>query len=373
MRIVVNGRFSGSKTGVGRVIENLLIHLERIDVENEYFIYVNREFSDFISFKNPNFHLLSNGVPAENSLLNHIWTQTGFLRQIRRHRADVVILPQINLFIFKMAPTILFQHDLIEYHLPNQKWYKLLFRRIAYPLALRLSDRIVCVSGNTKGDVERFFGVADNKLAVIPNGVDMSLFRKLNENEAKSVVDRRYGVKGDFILYTGTLTLPQKNLLRLVEAYDVLVRKGVTHKLVLVGGEGKDAHLISKKVKELGLSDRVIFTGYVHDDNLPYFYSAASVFCFPSLYEGFGLPVLEAMACGCPVVTSSTSSLLEVAGDAALLVDPLKKDEIADAISRLIEFEELRRSCVEQGFQQAGIFSWENSARNLLSLINSLA
>jgi glycosyltransferase involved in cell wall biosynthesis len=373
MRIAVNGRFSHRKTGVGRVIENVFLHLEQVDTENEYFIYVNREFADFIHFKNPKFHLLSNGIPAGNSLLNHIWTQTGFLKEIRRRRADVVILPQINLFIFKMAPTILFQHDLIEYYMPNQKWYKLLFRKMTYPVALRLSDRIVCVSENTRDDVKKIFKVADEKLEVIPNGVDMSLFRKLNAAEAKDIVERKYNVKGDFILYTGTLTLPQKNLVRLVEAYEMMVRKGAKYKLVLVGSNGKDAHLISRKVKELGLAERVIFAGYVPDEDLPYFYNAATVFCFPSLYEGFGLPVLEAMACGCPVVTSNTSSMPGVAGDAALIVDPLKPEEIGAALLRLIQSEELRSTCITKGLRQAGKYSWETSAGNLLRLISSLA
>jgi glycosyltransferase involved in cell wall biosynthesis len=372
VRIVVNGRFSGRKTGVGRVIENLFLHLEQIDAENEYFIYVNREFADFIRFKNPNFHLVSNGIPAGNSLLNHIWTQTRFLHEIRRHRADLVILPQINLFLFKMAPTILFQHDLIEYHLPNQRWYKLLFRRITYPVALRLSDRIVCVSENTRDDVKRIFKVADEKLEVIPNGVDISLFRQLNGAEARDVVERQYGIKGDFILYTGTLTLPQKNLLRLVDAYDWLVRKGLKHKLVLVGGDGKDSHLIYRKVRDLELAEKVVFTGYVPDEDLPYFYNAATVFCFPSLYEGFGLPILEAMACGCPVVTSDTSSLPEVAGDAALFAKPLEVREIASAMMSLIEDRSMRDDYGKRGIERARQFSWMASARKLFDVIDAL-
>jgi glycosyltransferase involved in cell wall biosynthesis len=372
MRIVVNGRFSHRKTGVGRVIENIFMHLEQIDTENEYFIYVNREFSDFIGFENSKFHLLSNGIPGRSSLLNHIWTQTVFLREIHRHKADVVILPQINLLVMKMAPTILFQHDLIEYYLPNQKWYKLLFRKITYPLALRLSDRIVCVSENTRDDVEKIFSVAAEKLKVIPNGVDTAIFKKLDKVEAKKIIDSKYGVRDDFILYVGTLTLPQKNIVRLVDAYDVLVRKGVKHKLVLVGSNGKDAHLISRRVKELGLADRVHFVGYIPDEALPFFYNAATVFCFPSLYEGFGLPVLEAMACGCPVVTSSTSAMSEVAGNAAVLVDPLEVDEIAAAMMSLIEDSRLRDDYGKRGINGALKFTWSASARKLLDVIGTL-
>ena len=177
MRVVVNGRFSGRKTGVGRVIENLLINLQHLDRENEYFIYVNEEFKNFVHFTNPRFHLISNGIPAANSALNHLWTQTAFLLNIFRHKAGLVILPQINLYMIKLAPTILFQHDLIEHYVPNQKWYKLLFRRIAFPLALRLSDKIVSVSENTQLDVKKIYHVPDQKLCVIYNGVDPAVFR----------------------------------------------------------------------------------------------------------------------------------------------------------------------------------------------------
>ncbi len=372
MRIVVNGRFSGRKTGVGRVIENLFKALQHIDRKNEYFIYVNKEFGNFIRFTNPRFRLISNGIAGSASIMNHIWTQTGFLWSIIRHRADVVVLPQINLFIVKLAPTIIFQHDLIEYHIPNQKWYKLLFRRMAFPLALRLSDRIVSVSENTRTDVKKIYGVADEKLSVIRNGVDLELFKPKDRVAARSYVRSKFGVEQEYLLYTGTLALPQKNLLRLVDAFDLLVKRGAQHRLVLAGGEGKDANLIRRRVLDRGLTERVVFTGYVDDEDLPYLYSAADVFCFPSLYEGFGLPVLEAMACGCPVVTSATSSLPEVAGDAALLVDPLSIDAIANAIERLISDNALQQKCREQGLRNAEQFSWKRAAEELLATINDV-
>lgn len=372
MKIVVNGRFSGRKTGVGRVIENLFKSLQDIDLENEYFIYVNEEFKDFIHFTNPRFHLISNGIPAGNSLLNHLWTQTGFVYSIFAQKADLVILPQINLYMFKLAPTILFQHDLIEHHIPNQKWYKLLFRRLAFPLAMRLSDVIVSVSENTRNDVKHIYHVPDRKLAVIRNGVDLSLFRPVDRDVAKQHVRSKFGIDDDYILYTGTLTLPQKNLLRLVDAYHALTLKGVRHQLVMTGGKGKDAHLIHQKVAELGLGQRVLFTGYTPDEDLPYLYSAATVFCFPSLYEGFGLPVLESMACGCPVVTSNSSSLCEVSGDAALLVDPLDSGAIAEAVCTLITHDELRTEYSAKGLERARQFSWDRAGKQLLDTINTV-
>ncbi len=371
MRIVVNGRFSRRKTGVGRVIENLFINLQHIDKDNEYFIYVNKEFKDFIKFSNLKFHLISNKIPAGNMILNHIWTQTGFIYSTFKHKADLVILPGITLYLFKIAQTIYFHHDLIEYHIPNQKWYKLFFRKMVFPITLKLADRIVSVSKNTAEDIKKIFGISEEKISVIYNGVNVDLFRRLQRDEAKQYIAEKYNILDDFILYIGTLTLPQKNLLRLVDAYNSLVKRGRQEKLVMVGEKGKDAYLIFKRVEELDLTDKIIFAGYIPDDDLPFFYNSASVFCFPSIYEGFGLPVLEAMACGCPVVTSNSSSLPEVAGDAALLVNPGNAEEIGEALYRLIVDKQLRNNCINKGLEQVKKFSWYESSKKLFNLINS--
>jgi len=371
MKIVVNGRFSDRKTGVGRLIEGLLVNLQKIDFNNEYYVYVNREFTDFIKITNPNFHLISNGIAAGNMIMNHIWTQTGFIYEIIKKKADIVLLPQINLFLFKLAPTILYQHDLIEYYIQNQKWYKMLFRKVTYPIGLKLADKIVGVSQNTINDVKKFFNVPDHKLNMIYNGFESRSFRPLDKSDAKSILKAKYGIDWKFILYVGTLTLPQKNLLRLVEAYDNILKKGINIKLVMVGRKWKDCEKIFNMVAEKGLNDSVIFTEYVPDEDLPYFYNSAEVFCFPSIYEGFGLPVLEAMACGCPVVTSNVSSLPEVVGDAGILIDPYNVNEISNALLKLLTDENLREKYIAAGLEQCKKFSWENSANMLFSLIES--
>lgn len=371
MKIVVNGRFSDRKTGVGRVIENLLIYLQRIDNRNEYFIYVNKEFEHFLENRSPTFHIISNGIPAGNMLLNHLWTQTGFIYAILKHRADVVLLPQINLYIFKLAPTILFQHDLIEYYVTNQRWYKMLFRRIAYPLAIKLSDRIIGVSENTVRDIKKFFNVPDSKLDLIYNGADDS-FKPLDRKHSKKYISDRYGINDNFILYVGTLTLPQKNLLRLVEAYEKVIKKGIDVKLVMVGRRWKDCEKIFDLVAGKGLQNSVIFTEYAPDEDLPYFYNSAEVFCFPSIYEGFGLPVLEAMACGCPVVTSNVSSLPEVVGDAGIMIDPYSVEELSGALLKMLTDEKARERYIAAGLEQCKKFSWEESAKKLLQIIQSL-
>ncbi len=371
MNIVVNGRFSAFKTGVGRVLENYLVHLARIDDRNHYYIYVNPEFVDLFDLGNPRFRVISNGVPAGASLKNHLWTQTGFVKAVRRHAADLVILPQINLYIRKLAPTLLFQHDLIEYHVANQVVTKMLFRKFAIPYAIRLADRILCVSQNTVEDMRRFLDVPAEKMVMIHSGINHEQMYPRDSAESMKVARERYGMSKVFVLYVGTLTLPQKNLLRLVEAFAAVRGQGHDVQLLLAGAFGKDHEQILQRIEDLGLREHVKTPGYVADEDLPFLYSAAGLFCFPSLYEGFGLPVLEAMACGCPSVTSNASSLPEVAGDGARLVDPADVQAMAAAISDLLTDEAQRKDYSRRGIEQAQKFCWPKAARQLFEVIES--
>jgi glycosyltransferase involved in cell wall biosynthesis len=371
LNILVNAIFTGHKTGVGRVIEGYLKALSRIDSENNYYILTRSEYAGISDLKKPNFHVIPVRL-GDNFLLYHLWTQTGLQYQILKKRADLVLLPQINLILMKLRPILLVQHDLIEYRLRHQKWFKMIFRKLALPIAFKKADRIVCVSDNTRRDMKRLFKVPDEKIMVIHDAVDLSLFGRMDKENAKAILRGKYGIKDKFILYTGTLTLPQKNLLKLVHAFKLLSRNHKGLKLVLVGGKGKDSHLIFERVEELGLTRDVIFAGYVPDQDLLLFYNGAEAFCFPSLYEGFGLPVLEAMACECPVVCSNTSSLPDVAGGAALLADPDREEDIADALLKLLRDKGQRERCIEKGIKRASEFSWDSSAEALLRVINEM-
>jgi glycosyltransferase involved in cell wall biosynthesis len=200
-------------------------------------------------------------------------------------------------------------------------------------------------------------------------------------------VKERYGIRGlgrgeatrraietggDYLLYLGTLQ-PRKNLIRLVEAFALLQPLSVDLRLVLAGKRGWHCDDLTARVRSLGLSGRVVFPGYVDDDDKAALISGATALVYPSLYEGFGLPVLEAMACGTPVLTSNVSSLPEVAGDAALLVNPLDVDDISAGMSRLITDADLRRSLVIEGYAQVRKFSWANAAHQVLQVLESVA
>ena len=371
MNIVVNARFGVKKTGIGRVIESLLTELAKRDTSNKYFIYVNEEFINEFDFKNPNFKILSNGVSAYNMIKNHIWTQTGLYKALKEHKADLLILPGITLFWRKKVPTILFQHDLIEYYIPNQKWYKLLFRKLTFPTALRLADRVVCVSKNTLNDVKKIFNIKDEKLELIYNGVDYSLFKNTDKKLAKQILANKYNIDIDYYLYVGTLTQPQKNLVRLIQAFAKLKKEGLKEKLVLVGNDGKDCQLIYDEIKKQNIEEDVIRVGYVEDEDLKHFFSGAELFTFPSLYEGFGLPVLEAMTCNCPCLTSNNSSLGEISEGAAIQVNPESVSSIYSGLKRFNETPNLRNELILKEKKKSKYFNWNQSGLNFYQLIDS--
>ena len=280
---------------------------------------------------------------------------------------------------FSKVRTVFTLHDLIflfhpETHKPLNRW----FLTLMMPRFLRAADAIIAVSECTRRDAIRFYGITEEKITVIYEGVSPR-FRPASP-EAVRAVREKYSLPEHFILYVGTIE-PRKNLTALLEAFHHFLatcsslsapcdlRPATCDlRLVIVGKKGWLYESFFHRLRELGLDDRVIFTGYVPDEDLPAIYSAADLFVFPSLYEGFGLPVLEAMACGVPVVCSNTSSLPEVAGDAALLVDPTDVRALAGAMERVLMDKHLRAELRAKGLERAERFTWEGAARETLEV-----
>jgi glycosyltransferase involved in cell wall biosynthesis len=241
----------------------------------------------------------------------------------------------------------------------------------AVPRSAREADLVLADSENTRRDVVELLGISAERVEVVYPGVDQQ-FTVVQETEALEEVKRTYGLSLPFILTVGTLE-PRKNLIALLEAYTVLQeRRGFDHKLVVAGGKGWLYEGIFQRVKELSLTQDVVFLGFVSEEHLPALYSLADVLVFPSIYEGFGLPPLEAMACGTPVVTSDSSSLPEVVGDAGLMVAPDDHQALAEAIVRVIEDAHLRGDLVKRGLARAAEFSWQATGERLLSAYQRL-
>ncbi len=239
------------------------------------------------------------------------------------------------------------------------------------PRSVRRADHILADSQATKDDLIALYGTPSDKVTVLLSGVEPR-FRPVTDVNSLERVRARYALpRRPYILSVGTVQ-PRKNYARLVEALSLLRGQGLDVSLVIVGAAGWLANPIYEAIKHLHMSEFVHFTGFADDADLPALYTGAICVAIPSLYEGFGLPVLEAMACGTPVLTSNVSSLPEVAGDAALLIDPHETQAIADGLTRLITDSTLREQLIARGYQQAARFTWERSARELRAVYHQI-
>ena len=240
-----------------------------------------------------------------------------------------------------------------------------LFARLAGGFAAE-ADAVIACSESTRKDTVELLGADPAKVAVAYEAVDED-FQPVERAKAAALLEKRHNIRQPFVLFVGTLE-PRKNIPALVEAFAGLA-KDIPHTLVLAGGQGWNSESVFDAIEQFGLRDRVVCTGFVspHSD-LALFYSAADAFVFPSLYEGFGLPLLEAMACGCPIAAANTSSVPEVAGPAAEYFDPEEPADIGRAVRKVLEDAPLRYSLVAHGLVQAAKFSWENCARDTLDV-----
>jgi glycosyltransferase involved in cell wall biosynthesis len=239
-----------------------------------------------------------------------------------------------------------------------------------FPLTIRASarsaDAIIAVSESTRADSIRLLGIPGEKIIATPLGVDPA-FRPIRDLESLDVVRQRYNLPDRFILYVG-LVEPRKNLSGLIRAYRSALEGGIAHRLVVVGRFGWSYQQVLDEIEALGLQERVQFTGYIPQADLPIVYNLASLFVYPTLYEGFGLPALEAMACGTPVVTSNVASLPEIIGEAGVLIPPGDQQALSQALQDVLSDPGLQTHLAIKGPQQASQFTWERTARQTLQV-----
>jgi glycosyltransferase involved in cell wall biosynthesis len=261
-------------------------------------------------------------------------------------------------------------HLMFPQYLPNRLAFG--YARTSIGLAARRATRVLTVSESSKRDILRFVNTQPEKIDVIYNAYDERF--AIDPAEADVVrVRERFQLQDEFVLYAGNVK-PHKNLERLIEAFHIVRKRGLDHlKLVMIGDEISKYTALRRAVHRHQLHPYVRFLGYLPEETLAVMYRLAGVFVFPSLYEGFGLPPLEAMASGTPVVTSNVSSLPEVAGDAAVLVDPYDPRAIADGMYRVLTDEQLRKDLRHRGVARAGMFSWEQSVRRVRKIYDEVS
>ena len=356
MRVAIDAR-KLHDFGIGTYIRNLLRQLARIDRQTEYVLLSPAADLDVASQLGPNFRAVLE--PSPNYSFSE---QVHVPLVLRRERPDVFHAPHYVLPAAVTCRSVVTIHDCIHLmfpqYLPNKMAYA--YARAAMWTAVKRSDRILTVSEASKRDILHFFNVAPEKIVVVYNAIDDHFWLTPPDEEVARVRER-YQLDHEFILYVGNIK-PHKNLVRLIDAFGELRRTGFEDlKLLIIGDEISKLPSLRRAVHGHKLHKHVRFLGYVSDDTLRVLYRLASLFVFPSLYEGFGLPPLEAMASGTPVVTSNQSSLPEVMGDAAVLVDPYDVGSIVEGMRRVLADSGLAADLRRRGPERAREFSWARS------------
>ena len=359
--------------GAERFTENLLRNLAYLDRGNRYTVYVSQENRKRFAITQDNFSSIVSNFPVNSEdqpllfrLPRIVWQQLFVPVSLLRQQVDVFYAACNVVPWMVRCPTVLSLHDLHWFHLSHLfPASQRLYLWGAIGSSVRRANIVTTLSESSAQDIQHFFGVPRAKIQVLPAAVS-SIFTPGSREKRREFISHRYGITRPFILHVGE-TLKRKNLVRLIEAYALLDReRRLKHGLVFVGRKGSGHDDIVNAIRRLDLTKDVFLMGPVpSDEDLSAFYGAADVVAYPSLYEGFGLPVLEAFACGTPVVTSNVSSLPEAAGEAAIMVDPTDTRAIAEAIWQALSDKHLRRELVERGFKRAKHYSWERSAQLL--------
>jgi glycosyltransferase involved in cell wall biosynthesis len=342
--------------GISWYIQNLLRHLPDVDPEICYTVFLGER-----GYRGrQGLQLVPSRLPTHRPEVRIFWEQMVQPWAIRQAGVDLLHGMALIGPMVSRCPSVITIHDLSFLFYPhNFPASKRLYLRTFTRLSVRRARRVIAISENTRRDVVQQYGILPEKVDKIYYGLD-PIFQPL---PAGQVADfrRQRGLPERFILFVGTLE-PRKNVARLIDAYAQLPSHDPP--LLLVGGKGWLYDAILRRVEELNLTDKVHFVGYVPGEELPWWYNAADLFVYPSVYEGFGLPPLEAMACGAPVITSNISSLPEVVGEAGLLIDPEDIQAMAEAMERVLADEDLPEAMRAAGLAQARRFSWQEAARH---------
>jgi glycosyltransferase involved in cell wall biosynthesis len=389
MKIGIDACCWGNKRGFGRFTRELLGALLEIDDRNDYLFFVDSETADVDDFpaRVKKFIAKTEYSPVKAAAANgrrsisDLWAMS---REVLKHKVDVFFFPAVYSYfpIFNRTKILLTVHDVIADHhpeliFPNAK-SKFLWK-LKQKMAIGQADMIATVSEYSKKEIVEYFRLPESRLRVISEAARPN-FKVLPTNNGFVSTLGRYGLVPDerFLLYVGGIS-PHKNLSRLIEAFDRIEKRESSKplKLVLVGDYKDDPFFsayphLKSQVSDLNLKDKVVFTGYIPDDDLAYLYNAAALLVFPSLEEGFGLPAIEAMACGTPVAASSTGSLPEILGPVGRYFDPTKVEDMVVVIRELLSDEPLLKNMKADGLKRSESFRWKRAAEDTLSIFEEL-
>jgi len=372
-------KLESNKAGIGNYTYNLIKEILRFDQENKYILYTDKEIS--IDFKEKNLTVICLPDNQKNKFMKKIkspfWQNIRLRKQLMKDKVDIFFSPNFFKPILYRGISFLTIHDLTFITVPKafstvQRWYN----RVFLYLSLLGRVEVFTVSNHSKNDILRIYrNVPKNKVHITYCAVDTNKFKPLSElNQDKiEMINEKYNLPDEYLLFVGTIE-PRKNLKTLINVISVLKKRNQFNMpLLICGSKGAGYNEILMLIEDLNLYDLVRITGYVEDDDLPYLYARASLFVYPSIYEGFGIPPLEAMASGVPVVTSKVSSLPEVVGNAAICIDPYDQEEMAARILEVLDNESLRDDFIKKGLLRSSTFKWSESAQEFINVLNKYA
>lgn len=375
MKIAIDIRtINKPRSGVGYYVTNLIQKLQDIDKENQYCLISNNGEYENTFRAQPNFENHRTWVSNENHLFGDFWESFYLPRLLEKKNVSVFHGPAFMAPLVKRnMGTVVTIHDIVSFIMPDTIPMKYAFyMRNLIKLVSRRADRIISVSHSTKNDLITWLGIPEEKITVVHQAVS-EMFHPAESGDDGVEMRRRFGIHGRYMLFVGNLE-PRKNLIRLMEAFAMSrERLGGSIQLVICGKKGWLCSGILKAYERIRRGDDILITNYVNEKDLLGLYQNAEMFVFPTRYEGFGLPALEAMACGAPVITSNVSSLPEITGGAAMLIAPSDVGQISEAMIKLAGSASLRSELRERGFKQAKLFSWTKTARQTLDVYRSLA
>ena len=367
MIVGVSGYVGNRLTGIGRVLINVLSELARQYPEDKYVLFRNFDFKEYDCLaKYQNIEIVDVPYTKESGLKNILWHQWLFQKLLKKYKCDIAYIPNFTLLLWKIIPTIVTIHDLIEYNVPDKfskQWF--FYRKtICDPLWAKRRDCILTVSEASRNDIIKYLHQNVSKVKVTPNAVDHSVFRKYNKDEVMAVLSR-YGLEyKNYLLFVGTIDYPGKNIKTVLDAFFELKSQEATDKkLVIVGKDGHNSQVIYDAVNSSTYKNDVVFTGYLPDEDLPKLYSGSQIMIYLSLYEGFGLPVLEAMSCATPVICSNTSCFPEIVRDLDVMVSPTDVIGIEKKILKILNDKKYNDELSEKCYERSLGYSWDETAK----------
>jgi len=356
-------------TGIGTYTYQLINSLNKVDFINEYLLFIAENYNNQIDFKD-NFFL----SPIKESNSSNFWDEVNIPNILNGKDIDIYHVPQngVGLPIEKKCPFIITLHDTIPIHMPEtvgDRYLEIFTTKMKS--IVDNSDGIITVSEFSKEDISRDFNYPKEKIFVTYLASE-NIYKPIDKSIASSILKKQYSLSNNYILYVGGFS-PRKNILGLIKAYSKLPKNiRESHNLVIAGNKGKSYELYKKCAEEYNVDNHVIFPGFISMEYMPYLYNAASLFVYPSFYEGFGLPPIEAMACGVPVIASNVTSIPEILADAAILFNPNDINELSSKLYEVLMDENIKQELIHKGFIKNNSLSWEKTALDTLKAYKSI-